>query len=92
MTGVASIIRFMGEKQRKTTAYLRETDVWRLDALARKQGITRAELLRRIVAEYVEEHRAERKPLPVIDTGEPMSLEEQKEALYEALERKVARR
>ncbi|THV43193.1 ribbon-helix-helix protein, CopG family [Glycomyces buryatensis] len=82
----------MAEQQRKTTTYLRETDIWRLDALARKQGISRAELLRRIVSDYVEAHRPERDPLPVFDLGEPMTLEEQREELYEALERKVARR
>lgn len=82
----------MDGKQRKTTTYLREPDVWRLDAIARKQGITRAELLRRIVSEYVEENRPERKPLPVFDFGEPMTLEEQERALDEALERKAARR
>ncbi|WP_199038897.1 ribbon-helix-helix protein, CopG family [Glycomyces salinus] len=82
----------MAEKQRKTTTYLRETDIWRLDAMARKLGITRAELLRRIVSEYVEDHRPEREPLPVFDLGEPMTLEEQERALDEAIERKAARR
>jgi len=82
----------MGEKQRKMTTYLCETDIWRLDAIARKQGLTRAELLRRIVSDFVEEHRPEREPLPVFDLGEPMTLEEQERALTEALERKAARR
>ncbi|THV32029.1 ribbon-helix-helix protein, CopG family [Glycomyces paridis] len=82
----------MSEQQRKTTTYLRETDIWRLDALARKQGLTRAELLRRIVSEYVEDHRPEKEPLPVFDLGEPMSVAEQERALTEALERKAGRR
>lgn len=82
----------MDEKQRKTTTYLRETDIWRLDAIARKQGLTRAELLRRIVSDFVEEHRPVKEPLPVFDLGAPLSLEEQERELTEALERKVARR
>ncbi|MER5630174.1 ribbon-helix-helix domain-containing protein [Streptomyces nitrosporeus] len=78
----------------KTTVYLPEALEARLDAESSATGISRAELIRRGVAMLLEQ--AERPkhsaPLPVFDSGRPLTPEAMDEAVRTHIKERAARR
>ncbi|MFT4008770.1 MAG: CopG family transcriptional regulator [Nocardioidaceae bacterium] len=78
----------------KTTVYLPEELDLRLEAEARAEGVSKAELIRRGVAQLLDAStRPKRaKPLPVFHGGRTRSPEERDRTLVEQIAERAARR
>ncbi|MFI9461778.1 CopG family transcriptional regulator [Streptomyces xiamenensis] len=78
----------------KTTVYLPEDLEVRLDAEAAATGVSKAELIRRGIAMLLENSVRPRKshPLPVFESGRPMSAEAMDDSIYAHIKERAARR
>ncbi|MFJ8657910.1 ribbon-helix-helix protein, CopG family [Streptomyces sp. NPDC093795] len=77
----------------KTTVYLPEELELRLDAESAATGISKAELIRRSIAAMLENRPTpHRRPLPVFNSGRPLTPEEMDDAVSEHIEESAARR
>ena len=82
----------MGRK--KSTIYLDEKADLRLEAEARRRGISKAELMRRFLDEGLLRAADEDPlpPLPKFSSGGPLSVEEMDEAIYQSIRRRSLKR
>lgn len=78
----------------KTTIYLPENLELRLDAFASSSGISKAELIRKAVADMLDRlaGSSRSRDLPVFDSGREMSAEQMDDSAYEHIRQQAARR
>lgn len=78
----------------KTTVYLPDELDQRLEAEARAEGVSKAELIRRGVTKLLDESQRPRqaKPFPVFRSGRSRSVDELHEELVEQIAERAARR
>ena len=77
----------------KTTVYLPEDMDARLDSEAIATGLTKAELIRRGISMLLARSRPrESEPLPVFESGRPLTPAEMDDAIYEHVRQRAARR
>lgn len=77
----------------KTTVYLPEDLDARLDAEAAATRVTKAELIRRGIAMLLSRSATrESEPLPVFESGRPLTPEQMDESIYEHIRERAARR
>jgi len=77
----------------KTTVYLPEDLDARLDSEAVATGLTKAELIRRGISMLLAGSRPrESEPLPVFESGRPLTPVEMDDAIYEHVRQQAARR
>lgn len=77
----------------KTTVYLPESLELRLDAFASSSGISKAELIRKAVADLLDRlSRQDSSRLPVFDSGKPMSPQRMDDSIYDHIKQQAARR
>lgn len=80
--------------RKKSTVYLDEAADLRLEAVARRVGVPKAELIRRFIDEglvHIEEDRS-LPPLPKYRSDRPLSVEEMDEAIYQSMKRRSQKR
>jgi hypothetical protein len=75
---------------RQVSVSLNATTLDRLERLRRKMHRSRSEIIAEAVAEYVKRQEAP-PPMPTFDI-EPMSPQEQKQAMIESMQRRVSKR
>ncbi|GAB3647048.1 CopG family transcriptional regulator [Glycomyces tarimensis] len=83
----------MGRK--KSTVYLDEAADLRLEAVARRAGVLKAELIRRFIDEgllQIEKQDRRLPPLPKYRSERPLSVDEMDEAIYESMKRRSLKR
>ncbi|MBD0020579.1 ribbon-helix-helix protein, CopG family [Gordonia pseudamarae] len=78
----------------KTTVYLPEELDQRLEAEAKAEGVSKAELIRRGVTKLLDESRRPRqaKPFPVFRSGRSRTVDELREDLVGQIAERAARR
>lgn len=77
----------------KTTVYLPEELELRLDAESAATGVSKAELIRRGIAQLLDSSsRPRSRPLPVFRSGRLATAEEMDDAIYEHIKERAARR
>ncbi|WP_455352836.1 ribbon-helix-helix domain-containing protein [Streptomyces sp. SYSU K217416] len=79
---------------RKTTVYLPEELEIRLDAESAATGVSKAELIRKGIALLLDNSTRPRqsRPLPVFDSGRPLTPDEMDDVVYEHIKERAARR
>ncbi|WP_455362527.1 ribbon-helix-helix domain-containing protein [Streptomyces sp. SYSU K21746] len=79
---------------RKTTVYLPEELEIRLDAESAATGVSKAELIRQGIALLLDTSSRPRqsRPLPVFDSGRPLTPDEMDDVVYEHIKERAARR
>lgn len=81
--------------RKKSTVYLDEAADLRLEAVARKLGASKAELIRRFIDEGLirtGESEPPLPPLPKYRSDEPLTVEEMDEAIYQSMKRRSQKR
>jgi Arc/MetJ-type ribon-helix-helix transcriptional regulator len=78
----------------KTTVYLPEELELRLDAESAATGISKAELIRRAIASWLDTSPRPKssRPLPVFHSGRARSADEMDDEIYEHVKERAARR
>lgn len=78
----------------KTTVYLPDDLVTRLEAESVASGLTKAELIRRGITMLLDASTRPKqaRPLPVFSSGRPMSAEQMDSEVYEHIKGQAARR
>lgn len=81
--------------RKKSTVYLDEAADLRLEAVARKLGASKAELIRRFIDEgliQIGESEPPLPPLPKYRSERPLTVEEMDEAIYQSMKRRSQKR
>jgi predicted transcriptional regulator len=78
----------------KTTVYLPEELELRLDAESAATGISKAELIRRAIATWLDTSARPKssRPLPVFHSGRALTADEMDDEIYEHIKDQTARR
>lgn len=78
----------------KTTVYLPESLELRLDAFAASSGVSKAELIRKAVADMLDKLAppTDSRSLPMFDSGRPMTPESMNDSVYVHIKQQAARR
>ncbi|MFB9660624.1 CopG family transcriptional regulator [Glycomyces mayteni] len=80
--------------RKKSTVYLDERADLRLEAEARRRGVSKAELMRIFLDEGLlrSGEREPLPPLPKFSSGRAMTVEEMDEAIYQSMKRRAEKR
>ncbi len=83
-----------GMARKKSTIYLDEKADLRLEAEARRRGLSKAELMRLFLDEGLLRAANDEPlpPLPKFSSGGPLSVEEMDDAIYESMRRRSMKR